>query len=445
MTRIAAPIAGLMSILLLLSTTVPAQTSDPDGPGFEFEVFSVPGQGLILGSDINDAGDIVGMIDDFTSGAFRRMGFVRQGNTLTLIDPPDAEPLNGSRANGINNAGKIVGRFTDPWITTHGYTYDGGVLEPFDVPDSWFTDPLDINNHGVIVGRTFLNSNPGISTAFILAGGEYSFFRPDGALAPFGIELRGVNDHNTMVGQVLDRTGFRAFAILDGVYMPFSIPGSTRTIASGINNRHQIVGTFYVGSATYGFLMDWTGIYRIDPMVPSAVRTYVDGLNEGGVLVGAVEFFSFPVREVLVGTPCEQTSTTCLPAPRIGDPSISFARQIEIDIAPPRLNPDSRGVIPVAILGSSRFDISDVDVMTLAFGTGAAPAAHDLTDPLTLDDHAKDVNGDGFADLVVHFRTPETGIACGDTDAMLFGLTTDGRPFEGVDAFATVGCDSIQR
>jgi len=114
--------------------------------------------------------------------------------------------------------------------------------------------------------------------------------------------------------------------------------------------------------------------------------------------------------------------------------------EVTIDIKPGSfpnsINPDSKGVIPVAILTTDAavgepvtFDATTVDPETVLFGPDEAAPVHYALE---------DVDNDGDIDMILHFKTQETGITVGDTKATLTGETVDGRQFFGTDSVRIV-------
>jgi uncharacterized delta-60 repeat protein len=90
----------------------------------------------------------------------------------------------------------------------------------------------------------------------------------------------------------------------------------------------------------------------------------------------------------------------------------------------------SAGVVPVAILTTDRFDAANVQATSVCFGDADAVAERACTYRSA---RLVDVNGDGRADLLLHFEIANTGIDPGDTKACLTGKTTAGVPIEGCD------------
>ena len=122
---------------------------------------------------------------------------------------------------------------------------------------------------------------------------------------------------------------------------------------------------------------------------------------------------------------------------------------VTIDIKPGSfpnsINLASKGVVPVAILGSAIFDASDVDPSTLTLASAGVKMAG-KTDKLlcSIEDVSGDFGGgpegapDGFLDLVCHFVTVDLGLTDGDTEATLTGMTFGGQDIEGTDSINTV-------
>src|SRR5260370_4555226 len=72
------------------------------------------------------------------------------GPTFTTIDYPGATP---TLAWGINTRGDIVGFYTLPDTSSHGFLWSGNNLTPIDFPGAALTLLWGINTSGDIVGE----------------------------------------------------------------------------------------------------------------------------------------------------------------------------------------------------------------------------------------------------------------------------------------------------
>jgi hypothetical protein len=101
-------------------------------------------------------------------------------------------------------------------------------------------------------------------------------------------------------------------------------------------------------------------------------------------------------------------------------------------------------MIPVVII-TDTFDATTVDPLSVEFGSNLDPLSVEFRSNGAFESHKKghieDVDEDGDLDLVLHFRIQETGIACGDTEAGLTGMTFDGQVIEGFDSINIVKCN----
>ena len=86
-----------------------------------------------------------------------------------------------------------------------------------------------------------------------------------------------------------------------------------------------------------------------------------------------------------------------------------------------------RRPILVALLSSATFSADGAVFSAIRFGKTGTEAAPLLGLRI-------DLNRDGRRDLVLAFRTGSTGIACGDTTALLSGVTTAGSAYSGTDS-----------
>ena len=244
---------------------------------------------------------------------------------------------------GINNEGLIAGYFGSG---AAGHPNKGYLLLPNHIaymnenfPGSVQTQVTGLNNRGVTVGF-WSNTNMGVGMdanfGWVDVNGQFrtADFPTGDSASPVTDQLLGVNDSDIAVGFWVDGQGnnhgyeynistgrftsvidphdkgasLQATAINDrgdiagnygsdgflltrgGQFISLSVPGASATMALGVNDGDEVVGTYMVGSGSsatmHGFIWQaGRGFTSIDD--PHGIgTTTINGVNDHGQLVG---------------------------------------------------------------------------------------------------------------------------------------------------------------
>ena len=112
---------------------------------------------------------------------------------------------------------------------------------------------------------------------------------------------------------------------------------------------------------------------------------------------------------------------------------------ISVNVLTKSINQSANGKLPVAILGTSVFDARQIDVATLRIGSSANDGVSVARRPNgSFMSSIEDLNGDGFADLVVHLERAaleaSSALSSPSTELLVRGRLVDGcREVEGTD------------
>ncbi len=374
-----------------------------------------------LAEDINNAEQvaITGQNNDANSFAFRW-----ENGTIQDILSFNSRFI---EARAINSAGSVVGVsgvMTNEWepLPPIGFVWNGwmGGLPP--LPGHERSEALDINDAGSIVGGS---SGPSwcapppesgrcAGRAVMWRGGTVIDL---GTLGGTAAIATGINDRDQVVGWSTTAGNAAAHAFIrdNGVMTDLGTLGGN-SYAEDINNQGRVVGVSYLTPNVYHAVVWNRGQIR-DLGTLGGANSEARAVNASGVIVGVSDLPGNTAYHATVWTP----GTTVLPNNLNVLPS-DPANRI------PCHNPDY--MIRVAVLTRGRFDAASIDPGRLSFAGGYA--TYEGWDSFEIA-HYKDVDGDGDLDLLVNVPFISTNLNCSSTQFVVTGMLPSGQPIMMMD------------
>lgn len=380
---------------------------------------------LSVANDINDSGHIVGH-SRITVGSTVWHAFLYDGVMH------DLGTLGGTRSNaiGINNIGQVVGSSDTSGGGSHGFVYYDSTMNDLGTLGGGWATAYDINGSGQIVGYSYVAGNA--NHAFLYDGIMHDL----GTLGGRNSRAYGMNDHGQVVGysHIPGDSATHAYLYYDDTMNDLGTLGGTTSLANNINNRGQVVGYSDIpgDSAWHAFLYEKGMMIDLNDLIASDGEwelNYAFDINDSGQIVGYGTINGHGFRAFLI-TPIPQ----------------AISVDIKPQSCPNLLNVKSKGVLPVAILGSDVYYVQEIDVTSLEI-LGVKPIKSSYEDVAALlaeeglpeDCLCTTYGPDGYLDLTLKFETQEIIEAIGeieDGDYVILTLTgslMDGTSIEGTD------------
>lgn len=129
--------------------------------------------------------------------------------------------------------------------------------------------------------------------------------------------------------------------------------------------------------------------------------------------------------------PTTPSATTTPSSGSSGGTTTASTQYINIEVRPGSrefapINPNSKGVIPVALLSKNGFNALDINPAKVTFGAKGTE-----TGPVRCNANGQDVNGDGLPDMLCFFNNHTAGFKHDSLQAYVRGSTRAGVSFEG--------------
>jgi hypothetical protein len=289
----------LIGLILICLAAVPIAQAQVQQASCSFKLFlldrSSPSNPVFMGgTGVNDWKTVVGEAGfNFTQTPPFSKGFAHYfGGGTVYYSAPGAIR---TRFNARNNKDLTVGIYTDSSQAKHSFMLQGGTLTPIVHPNA-------APNTTMVQGINEFNTTVGSFSSVPWGGTVRAFKRySSGKFVSFSLpgsqrtEANGINDNGVIAGSYVSpgaingALSWHGFIYHNGQWATVDYPGNNvDTFLLGISNAGLIIGEVEpLGPPIY--FMYANGVFKqID--VPNSSFTQVSGISAGGVISGTVDF-----------------------------------------------------------------------------------------------------------------------------------------------------------